>query len=87
MQNKEPTVPLVERNPPPQSVNAGTPMQGTTPSGSSTRLSARQELAQLLRQHKGLKWLLILIALAIIVLFIVVCANWIASGRSFRPGT
>jgi hypothetical protein len=85
MQNKEPTVPLIERNPPPQTTNAGTPMQGNTAPGSAIHPSARQELTQLLRQHRGLKWLLILIALAIIVLFIVVCANWIAANGVFSP--
>ncbi len=85
MQNREPTAPLIDRNPPPQTTNAGTSMQGNPPPGSGTHSSARQELAQLLRQHKGLKWLLILIALALIVLFIVMCANWIAADGVFSP--
>ncbi len=85
MQNRRTTVPLVERDTPLQTINVGTPMQGNTGPGSSPQPSARQELAQLLRQHKGLKWLLILILLAIIVLFIVVCANWIASDGVFFP--
>ena len=85
MQNKEPGVPLAESNTAGQTTNAATPMQGNMPPGSGTQPSARQELVQLLRRHRGLMWLLILILLAIIVLLIIVSANWIASDRVFYP--
>ncbi len=83
MPDREPTVPLVERHTLAQNANSGAPMQGSTPPGSGPHSSARQELAQLFRQHKGLKWLLILILLAIIVLLIVVFATTYASNGTF----
>lgn len=83
MQDRKPTIPLAERDTFGQATNAGNPAQGSTPPGSNIHPSARQELAQLFKGHKGLKWLLLPIALAIIVLFIVTSVNWIASGRNF----
>jgi hypothetical protein len=84
MQNRKSTVPLAERNPSPQLGNmGGNSNAANTPSSSGTHLSAKQELAQLFREHKGLKWLFLLIALAIIVLLIIICANWIASDGVF----
>jgi len=80
MPDREPTVPLVERHTLAQNANTGAPMQGSTPPNSS-----RQELAQLLRQHKGLKWLLLLIVLALIVLFIVVAVHSFTSNGVFSP--
>jgi hypothetical protein len=80
MPDKEPAVPLVERHTLAQNANAGAPMQGSTPP-----TGPRQELAQLLRQHKGLKWLLILIGLALIVLLIVVLAHAFTSDGAFSP--
>jgi DUF4097 and DUF4098 domain-containing protein YvlB len=85
MPDREPTAPLVERHTLAQNANAGAPMQGGTPPGNGPQPSARQELVQLFRQHKGLKWLLILILLAIIVLFIVVLATTYGSNGAFSP--
>ena len=80
MPDREPTVPLVERQTLAQNANTGAPMQGSTPP-----TGPRQELTQLLRQHKGLKWLLLLILLALIVLFIVICAHLFAPNGAFSP--
>ena len=82
MPDREPTVPLAERQTLAQNANAGAPMQGSTPP-----TGPRQELAQLLKQHKGLKWLLLLILLALIVLFISVCAHLFASNDVFSPAS
>jgi hypothetical protein len=90
MQNRKSTVPLAERLTSGQATNTSNPVQGNTPPASHRQLSARQELAQLLKQHKGLKWLLLLILLAIIVLLLVVCVSWIrnfASPYGTNPNT